>query len=342
MNVAELSRTIVRRLPGAAALDVIATRVATSLRIVGECVPPGDWLIAGGSLARGEPTFVRQEGSWQLASDVDLLYVHSGEQPLVSITDLVATAQKHFPNVDLMTLSLREYRLLRTSLGHDFKNLGLPISGDGLPSHDRVVLEARDAYEILLYYTQAYFWSGLHEQWLSGADAPSFHHTISRLCAKVLRATAMLDGAYAHHDFDSMPPHIAQSMRAELRWRSNPSRRGMPPGRFWTYMAAALRRFDEEFGHPRVDAISHSRYATTSSGRIVARHHRAAHHLARAMSGTWLDTADPQVLTTVKHRAWSGYTDCSGTCPQIGPEQYFRLHQREIHDHLLAMKVQVE
>jgi len=29
---------------------------------------------------------------------------------------------------------------------------------------------------------------------------------VSRLCIKILGATAMLDGVYAHHDFDRMTP----------------------------------------------------------------------------------------------------------------------------------------
>jgi hypothetical protein len=149
----------------------------------------------------------------------------------------------------------------------------------------------------------------------------------------------MLGGAYAHHDFDRMPPHLAEQMRGELRWRADPARPPLDPGRFWSYMRDALIRFDNEFGQVRADAVNFSRYAT-SSGRIVARHHQAVHHLARAMSEAWSDSPDPQVLATVKHRAWARYTGWSGTRVQPSPEDYFRRYRQNIHDHLLAMKVQ--
>lgn len=340
MITATLGHTIVRRLTDAADLDEMAAGIAEDLLALGQRVPPDDWLIVGGSLARGEPTFIRHNGERLLISDVDFLYVHYGDDPSTPIPELVRIAERSFPTVDLMTLSLSDYRTIRTSLGHDFKNVGLAVTDHGLPAHDPVELDARDAYEILLYYTQAYFWCGLHDQWLTGNDSPQFHLMISRLCMKILRATAMLDGAYAHHDFDRMAPHLAERMRTELRWRSDPAQPAMDPGRFWTYLADALPRFDDEFGQPRCDAVNYSRYATTSSGRIVARHHQAVHHLARAMTNAWHISGDPNVLATVKHRAWEQYTGWVGTHTRPSPEDYFRSHRQDIHDHLLAMKVQ--
>ncbi|MFJ2834277.1 hypothetical protein ACIO52_02830 [Nocardia sp. NPDC087230] len=37
---------------------------------------------------------------------------------------------------------------------------------------------------------------------------------------------------------------------------------------------------------------------------------------------------------------WSRITGWTGTKPSPGPAAYFAAHQSEIHDHLLAMKVQ--
>ncbi|MEU1984432.1 hypothetical protein [Nocardia sp. NPDC019395] len=335
-----VGHSIVRRLDNAADLEDAATAIADNLLSIGRRVPPSDWLIVGGSLARGEPTFVRNEGKRVLLSDVDFLYVHSGQDPSIPAEKLIETAEQYFSVVDLMVLPLSGYRSIRTSLGYDFKNLGLPVTERGIPDHFRVELDARDAYEILLYYTQAYFWCGLHDSWLAGADTIQYHLVTNRLCMKILRATAMLDGAYAHHDFDRMAPHLAERMQAELRWRSDPDLPPMSVGRFWTYLADALARFDIEFGQPRADAVNHSRYATTSSGRIVARHHHAVHHLARAMTTAWPITGDPRALATVKHRVWAQYTGWDGTRAQPSPEEYFRRYKQEIHDHLLAMKVQ--
>lgn len=331
---------LVRRLDDADELERVASCIADNLLSIGRCVPPNDWLIVGGSIARGEPSFVRHGTEQVLLSDVDFLYVHSGHAPSMPVMELVEKAERYFPVVDLMALPLSRYRSVRTSLGYDFKNLGVAVTERGLPHHDPVELDARDAYEILLYYTQAYFWYGLHDSWLAGETTTQFHLVTNRLCMKVLRATAMLDGAYAHHDFDRMTPHLAQRMRTELRWRRDPTQPPMDPGRFWTYLADALTRFDTEFLQPRSDAVNHSRYATTSSGQIVARHHRAVHHLARVMAEAWPLTGDPRGLATVKHRAWVQYTGWDGTRIQSSPEDYFRRHKQEIHDHLLAMKVQ--
>lgn len=224
-----------------------AIGIADDLLSLGNRVPADDWLIVGGSLARGEPTFISRAVGERLLSDVDLLYVHYGDEPSMSVDELVIHAEKVFPTVDLMTLSLRDYRAIQTSLGFDFKDLGLGITEHGLPEHEPVKLDARDAYEILLYYSQAYFWLGVHDQWCADSDSARFHLTVNRLCIKILRAIAMVDGAYAHHDFDWMAPHLAEQMRAELFWRRDPTQQPMDPGRFWTYLHDAFIRFDDEF-----------------------------------------------------------------------------------------------
>ncbi|MGY2033151.1 hypothetical protein [Nocardia gipuzkoensis] len=135
---------------------------------------------------------------------------------------------------------------------------------------------------------------------------------ISRLCVKILRATAMLDGAHAHHDFGHMAPHLAEQMRTELRWRADPTPPPMDPGRFWTYLHHAFTRFDTEFGQPRPEAVNYTRYAVTSSGRIVARHYQTVHALARAMTDASHATPDPIALTTVKQRVWERITGWTG------------------------------
>ncbi|ATL67234.1 hypothetical protein [Nocardia terpenica] len=316
-----------------------AFATADDLLAVGRSVPAHDWLIVGGSLARGEPSYIPADGERHLLSDVDFLYVYSA-LPSLRVAEFMNLAEKSFTAVELMTLSLRDYRTIRTSLGHDFKNIGLAVTDHGLPEHDSVEVETRDAYEILLFYTQAYFWSRIHDQWQAGIGTTLFHLTINRLCIKVLRATAMLDGAYAHHDFDRMPAHLAERMRAELAWRSNPMRPPMDPGRFWTYLYQALAEFDRRFGHVRKDAVTGTRYAATSSGRIIARHHETVHDLMRPMAEVWHSTEELASLTMVKRQAWERITGWTGSLVLSTPETYFRRYKQDIHDHLLAMKVQ--
>ncbi|MFC9872692.1 hypothetical protein [Nocardia salmonicida] len=73
------------------------------------------------------------------------------------------------------------------------------------------------SYEILLYYIQAYYWHRLNYRWQTGLDSTQLHLLVNRLCMKVLRATAMLErGAYAHHDFARMAPHLAERPSAPL------------------------------------------------------------------------------------------------------------------------------
>ncbi|WP_231390451.1 hypothetical protein [Nocardia sp. CNY236] len=162
-------------------------------------------------------------------------------------------AETLLPTVELMAMPVRDYQVVATSLGHDFKNIGVPVTRHGLPPHTRVHLDERDAYEILLYYVMCWFWSGLSESWFAGDATAEFHLMVNRLCMKVLRATAMLDGAYRHHGLHMMSPYVADRMRAELAWRTAPLGRPADPGRFWSYLNEAFRRFDAWFGRPRPD-----------------------------------------------------------------------------------------
>lgn len=339
-RAATLADTITRRLPDAPDLAAPARRIADDLVALGRLIPAEDWLILGGSMARGEPTWIHHHGGRLLISDVDLLYVHSGPEPATPLDQLKAMAERCFPAVDIMVLPEHQYRLLRTSLGYDFKNLGLDLAGHELPEHTPVRLDDRDAYEILLYYVQAHYWHGLNTKWLAGCDTVEFHLLVNRLCIKVLRATAMLDGAYAHHDFASMAPHLSEQMRTELRWRTDPTQPPLDPGRFWHYLHDAFRRFDYVFGGPRPDAVRLSRYAVTCSGHVIARHHRIAHDLARQVAAAWVAKPHLGELATVEAATWSRVTGWTGTKPSPGPSAYFAAHQREIHDHLLGMKVQ--
>ncbi|MFC8044176.1 hypothetical protein [Nocardia sp. NPDC057353] len=339
-SVAALTDTITRRLPDAACLSATASEVAGNLLAIGRCIPESDWLILGGSMARGEPTWIHHHGSRLLISDLDLLYVHSGPAPSLPIGQLRIMAERRFSTVDIMVLSLDQYRILGTSLGYDFKNLGIDLSGSGLPSHAPVRLDDRDAYEILLYYVQAYYWHGLNEKWQAGLDTTQFHLLVNRMCMKVLRATGMLDGAYAHHDLATMAPHLAEQMRDELHWRAVPARMPMNPGRFWHYVHQAFRRFDYAFGGSRPDAVRLSRYAVTSSGQVIARHHRVANDLAREAAAAWVSNPCVDDLATVERAIWSRVTGWTGSSLSPGPAAYFAKHRSDIHDHLLAMKVQ--
>ncbi|WP_028479025.1 phosphomethylpyrimidine synthase ThiC [Nocardia sp. CNY236] len=236
---------------GSPAVTTAAREVANSLRRLGDLVPVRDWLIVGGSLARGEPSFAHaHSGEPTLLSDIDLLYVHRGERPSTLLREIMNLAETLLPAVELMAMPVRDYQVVATSLGHDFKNIGVPVTRHGLPPHTRVHLDERDAYEILLYHVMCWFWSGLSESWFAGDATAEFHLMVNRLCMKVLRATAMLDGAYRHHDLHMMSPYVAERMRAELAWRTAPLGRPADPGRFWSYLDEAFRRFDARFGRP--------------------------------------------------------------------------------------------
>lgn len=343
MDTHALARRITASLPGPdTAVIAAAWQIADSLCTLGHGVAFDDWLIVGGSLARGEPSFARaSDGQPELLSDIDLLYVYAGDQPSTSILELQAIAEKLFPAVELMAMPIRDYRALATSLGHDFKNIGVALTERGLPPHEPVQLDARDAYEVLLYYVMAWFWSGLCEQWFDGRATHEFHLIVNRLCMKVLRATAMIDGAYRHHDLQSMPEQVAERMRAELAWRANPLAPPADPGRFFTYLHAAFDRFDTTFGRPRPDAVAFSVYAHTPSGHLVADYQRAAQQLGRALALTWITTGDRLDVATVVPSIWARITGWTGTTPPSGPQQWFSEHKQAIHDHLLAMKVQV-
>ncbi|WP_019927810.1 hypothetical protein [Nocardia sp. BMG111209] len=343
MDTATLARRIVTNLPGPEPAVLAATRVvADSLLELGGSVPTDDWLIVGGSLARGEPSFARSEaGGPTLLSDIDLLYVYSGTRPATSLRKVRTVAETFFPAVELMSMPIRDYDRVATSLGHDFKNIGVPLTAHGLPPHTRVRLDERDAYEILLYYVMCWFWSGLTDRWLDDDATVEFHLTVNRLCIKVLRATAMLDGAYRHHDLHLMPAPLADQMRAELTWRADPLGAPADPGRFWAYLEGAFRRFDTRFGRPRPDAVAFSAYSHPPSGRIVAEYQQIAQRLGRALAHTWIVTGNRSDVATVVPSVWARITGWTGTNPLSNPQQYFREHRTTIHDHLLAMKVQV-
>ncbi|MBO0853301.1 MAG: hypothetical protein J2P18_05985 [Nocardia sp.] len=59
------------------------------------------------------------------------------------------------------------------------------------------------------------------------------------------------------------------------------------------------------------------------------------------LAHTWVATEDRTDVATVVPSAWARITGWTGTTPPPGPRQYFQEHRTTIHDHLLAMKVQV-
>ncbi|WP_433574197.1 hypothetical protein [Nocardia brasiliensis] len=337
-----LARRIVSRRDNAA-LDYPALQIAGDLIDIGTLVPAQDWLILGGSLARGEMFFFRDDGGdYTPLSDIDMLYVHVGDTASIDTAVLAQRAEKTFPQVDLIVLPLVDYRKLGTSLGYEYKNLGVPLTEHGLPPHNPVTLDARDSYEMLLLRIQQYFCDDLLEQWVAGSHTDEFHLTVNKLCMKVLRSAAMLQGAHGYHDLDAMDDALAYWMHAELLWRADPRHPALEPGRFWNYLHHALGRFDAEFGRPRTDAVACTRYAVTSSGRVVGRHQQVAHELGTAVARDWVrDPSDPARLQGVKQSTWARITRWTGTHISSGPEEYFQRHKRDIFDHLLAMKVQV-
>lgn len=332
-----LGRRMTRRLPNKLDVSASATMLGRDLLAVGEQVPQSDWLILGGSLARGEPSFVPSGASFRLLSDVDLLYVHGTDRPQVDVDDLKREAERTLSAVDIDVLSLDQYRRLRTALGHDYKNLGVSLVGRKLPDHDPVAITVRDAYEMVLYAVAAYFWSGLFDHWLRGCTSTDPDRRLNRLCMKVLRSTALLDGAHACRDLHLMAPHTRDRMRAELAWRADPTKPPLDPGRFWTYLRDALCRFDTEFGGPRRDAITGTRYHRSIHGQVVAEYQRLAYGLACDIADLAAKVSDASALIAIKDRSWRAYKQSTESATA---EQYFGEHKADLKHHLLAMSVE--
>lgn len=304
-------------------------------------VPTDTNLILGGSLARGEPSFVRGEEDYELASDIDLLLVHDSVLPPLTADEFVARTSPVLPTISLMTVSRSEYERLRTTIGYEFKDIGVSLNQPALPPHEPVTLGLRDAYEFFLFSIEMYFWERTADRWAAGDNSMEFHLPLNRICVKLLRACGMLTGGYNHHDAIKMPARVRDLMADEIEWRKNPSPPPPDPGRFWPILAMVMRAFDDAHGVPKPDAVTGTEYEGRDGAAYVARHQRIAHSLARRIlaqtGGGHAFSADE--LVAVKQREWASFVEMGVVRPVISPEVFFSERANLIRANLFEMKV---
>jgi hypothetical protein len=338
-KLAELSLLLVRRLEPSAELAHAAQSLAQQLIRTTEGVTPDNHLILGGSLARGEPIFVRGREN-ELASDIDLLLVHEALLPPFAVKDFIARAQPALPTLTLMTLSMTEYQRLRTSIGFEFKDAGYSLNHRRVPAHAAVEVTTRDAFEVFIFGIFLYFMESLGQRWLSEEDSLGFRYALSRACVKMIRAGGMPLGAYSGHDLEQMRPDLADHMARELTWQRDPVGVSLPPQRFWCIARDVLANFDVVHGQARNDSIVDSEYEHAPGADVVAYHQGIAMRIARAV----LAAGDPEALTAAKtaaliRHAWAEVVRDGLVRPLFSPEEFFHLHAGTIRENLLALKV---
>ncbi len=133
-----------------------------------------------------------------------------------------------------------------------------------------------------------------------------------------------------------MAPHTRERMTAELGWRSGPYWPPLDAGRFWTYLQAALARFDTEFATPRPDAVTGTRHHTGAGAAVrVARYQQLVHAIVADVCEVAARVSDADLLAAAKQRAWRQLPH-SDDYPT--PEAFFSDHKTHILTNLLAMK----
>jgi hypothetical protein len=341
MTSTDLAPFIVRRLdmpPEAMpAIRKLSEKIIESCQVVRA---PGHAIILGGSLARGEAIFRERNGTWQLASDIDLLMVHDSTLPAVSSAEFVKHSIHDLPTLTMMTLSAQEFRRLGTNIGYSFKNEGIPLNAKTLPPHSPVELTSRDAFEILLHSVICSFEESFIDRWASGDSNPGFQDEVSRVCTKALRATAMLDGHQSSRAAQAAGFGVGPLMRREVDWQDG---RSMPldPGRIWEIFRLATARFDGDYRAERLDAVSGTRYAGSLSGQIVERHQRLASLLLREILRQVHEPhPDPNVIRKARDAAWTTVVSQGQVRPHKTLEEYFARQADLFRAQLLAMKIE--
>lgn len=315
--------------------------LARQLLALREAVPAGHCLLVGGSLARGEAAFIPAGGDqWELASDVDLVLLHTTSLPELSAEQLDAHARPHIPTATTMTLSVEEYGRLGTCLGREFKR-GITLAGQP-PACDPVELDTRDGYELLLYAVQSWCWDGLSSAWQNG-HTTSLDTKINRVCLKALRACVILGGGDRCSDLDAAPAPLRARLQAELTARTNPGMH-LHPARFWPLIADVLACFDQQIG-PQPDAVTATAYAHRPGAAAVAEQQRLAHALARLV---WVElaampidvrtTIDADTTVHVQRSAWREVVERGLARPAYSVEEHFRPRVGGIRADMIRLK----
>jgi hypothetical protein len=338
-RAAGLAERIVRRLPRRVGFEDAAAVLADRILACADGLPEGSHLVLGGSLARGEPSIELRPDGFTLISDIDLLLVHESTLPPEPPEDFVRRHADALPTVSLMTVSLPEFRRLQTSLGHDFKEGGVPLRGPA-PAVPPVPLTPRDAVEVFAFGAMLYFGERLAERW-TGDDPPWLHYAHGRVCSKVLRSVGMLRGAHAQHDASGLPRELAEHAETELSWLRSPAKRPFPPpGRVWPIFAMALAEFDRFHGGPIRDAVRGSHYEQRPGADFVAEHQALALAMLRGTLERYDPAdADPARLRAGKQAAWIDLVRAGAVRPYASPERFFTTRAAGIRDQLLRMKV---
>jgi hypothetical protein len=337
----ELADFIVRRLDMPSSASGAVQELSEKLIACCQLVPAaGNYIILGGSLARGEAIFREVEGRWQLVSDIDLLLVHESTLPMISSAEFVDHFAEDLPTLTIMTVSAEEYVRLETNIGYSFKNEGVPLNTATLPVHSPITPTTRDAFEVLLHSIICYFEERFIERWASGDGRPSFHYELSRICTKALRAVAMLDGYQSSRDALAAGSLAGALIRSEVEWQETQVSE-LDPGRIWEIFRLATERFDADYGAERLDAVSETSFERSLSGQIIKRHHRVASLLVREIlrrAGSF--HTDPDFIKKARDDAWTAIVSSGQVRPIKTPEEYFARQAGAFRENLLAMKVE--
>ncbi|MFI5733311.1 hypothetical protein ACIA49_24575 [Kribbella sp. NPDC051587] len=345
LTASELATYMVREAGYPAAVQPASVALAERLLGLAELVPAESNLILGGSLARGEPSFVElPDGTYELDSDIDLLLVFP--TPLAPFTnaDFVARAKPVLPTVTIMFATTAEYSALKTSLGTDFKQpFGVSLNQDSLPIHEPFELDARDAYEVFLFSLQAYLWRELPERWAADPHDRSFQLELSSLCVKLLRSTVLLQGGTLSLDRDRAPSEILALIDQEIGWRRTAGRPALDPGRFWVYVARVLPYFDAAFGGRRPDSVIGSEYEGRFGADAVAWQQRIGLVLATAVveqvQATGGRAPDVAEVVSALRASWTRLAVDGFVEPTSAPGEYFAGRLEWFRGNLYAMKV---
>lgn len=336
LEVADLAQHIVRRLPRDVGFEDAGVSLARELNRCAEDVPPDAHLVLGGSLARGEPSIRVARQGFELISDIDLLLVHDSLLPPFTTADFVRRHESRLPTITLMSVSAREYQILETSLGYDFKDGGVVLTPHPLRS-PTVQTDHRDAFEVFVFAILLALLDGL----LTLPAKGDSHEAASRVLGKVIRSVGLLEGVNAQHDVVTIDPTLALCHRQQIDLLHDPDKLPVQatPDVICSALAAGLALHDAAAGRQRRDAIEHSKYQRRPGADFVQHAQRVLVQILRLTIAEGAALTDPRATSQARAAAWKTLVHDGIARPQVSPEEYSRSILGLFRQALLDMKV---